>query len=62
MQSLFYLTTGRLFDTAKEKEFVWSYTNWLEKKYHGRPSGCDAATIMHGDCIFYQRASPPGLT
>lgn len=62
MHSLFYLITGNLFDRAQEKEFVWSYTNWLENKYHGRPSGCDAAIVMHGDCLFYKRATPPGLT
>ena len=63
MHSLYFIITGGYtFDRAKEREFVWSYTNWLEKRNHGRPSGCDAAVIIHGGCIFFQRGIPPGLT
>ena len=53
LHSLHFLVTGEHFDKLKEKEFVWSYTNFLEKLYHGSPSGCDAATSMHGGCLFY---------
>ena len=43
----------RLHDKAREKELIWAYTNFLEKLYHGRPSGCDAAVSIHGGCLFY---------
>ena len=62
LHSLSFLITGSTFQKDSEKEYVWAYTNFLEKLYHGRPSGCDAAVSIHGDCLFYQRAEPPGLT
>ena len=58
----FILSDGTLFDKSREKEFVWSYTNFIEQLYHGSPSGCDAAVTMTGDCIFYQKGTPPNLT
>ena len=62
LHSLHFVAIGAPFDAGKEKEFVWAYTNFLEKLYHGSPSGCDAAVSIHGGCIFFQRATPPGLT
>lgn len=63
LHSFCFLACGSPFgDKAKEKELVWAYTNFLEKLYHGRPSGCDAAVSIHGGCLFYQRVEPPGLT
>jgi mevalonate kinase len=44
------------------KTYVWSYTNYMEKLSHGRPSGCDAATVIHGDCLVYKVGIPPNLT
>ena len=57
-----FLLTGQTFDNSREKEFVWSYTNFLEALYHGRPSGCDAAVSIHGGVLFYQRGTPPAKT
>ena len=34
----------------------------MEKLSHGRPSGCDAATVIHGDCLVYKVGIPPNLT
>ena len=65
LHSLYFIisSNGQQFgDKEREKEFVWSYTNFIEQLYHGRPSGCDAAISMLGDCIYYQRGTPPALT
>lgn len=48
--------------TEELKDYVWSYTNFLEKKFHGRPSGCDAATVVDGGVVVYVKATPPEVT
>ena len=45
----------------EEIDRIWSYTNFIEKIYHGSPSGCDAAVSIHGGIIFYKKGIPPKM-
>ena len=58
--SIYFILHGEQFkDQGAEKEHVWSYTNVSEKYFHGKPSGCDVASTIHGDIIYFKKGTPP---
>lgn len=43
-------------------DYIFDGTHFLERLQHGKPSGCDATTILTGGTISYALKQPPEIT